>query len=612
MKVYFPFENVRSEQEKLVKDAVDCFEKGECLIVHAPTGLGKTVSSIAPAISYAIEQEKKVFFLTPKISQHEIALETVRLMNEKFDLDIKAIDLVGKKQMCLEPFISEMSVGFYEACSKKKEKGECLFYENARGSTPKKRIIAKRKREAFRGEYNRSYSSMKALCSTRDVCPYEITTSMIKDADVIIGDYSHLFSDDIREAVLGPSGVELSDVLVVVDEAHNLASRLRDMNAGQIDLIELEKAEKEAKSVGLFAAEMAVKQFKEEIISLGKKLSLGVYEAEATKEETSKLKAKCLSYSDVEEAALAFIAKNKVTGCFLMSTFEAMTSIMKADGSTLVAVERRGAGLRLSAYPMDVSIYSGKVLNNCFASMLMSGTMLPLDMYKDILGAKKYVLLEYESPFTKENRLNIIVPKTTTKYTQRNEAQFKEIGNSISGIANLVPGNVIAFFPSFELLEAIKPFIKSNKKVLFQSKEMDSSEKDEIIKEFKGLGSAFGSLLLAVSGGSIAEGVDFPGTHLLCAIVVGIPFGKTSIYSNALIRFYDALFGKGWDYGYNAPAFTKAIQAAGRVIRTETDRGVCVFLDERFAEPRYAKFFPKDFGAKTTLKPEELISEFFK
>jgi len=117
--------------------------------------------------------------------------------------------------------------------------------------------------------------------------------------------------------------------------------------------------------------------------------------------------------------------------------------------------------------------------------------------------------------------------------------------------------------------------------------------------------------LFAVSGGSLAEGIDFPGDNLLCAIIVGFPFARTSIHSNALITHYEKRFKKGFEYGYSSPAMNKALQAAGRVIRSEKERGVCVFLDERFGESQYTKFFPKGFVLKETITPEKETQEFF-
>jgi len=265
----------------------------------------------------------------------------------------------------------------------------------------------------------------------------------------------------------------------------------------------------------------------------------------------------------------------------------------------------------------------------------MSGTLVPLEMYADVLGANskinntgintpnkinnihnefvpsRIVLKEYKSPFPKENRINLFVDKTTTKFTQRNESQFGEIAQVIDSVISQVPGNTIVFFPSFELMENISRTIKTRRQILKQEREMTQEEKTKLVHNFKKLGSGFGGVLLAVSGGSIAEGLDFPGEHLSCAIIAGIPFAKMNAYSNALIEYYEKKFHKGWDYGYNAPAINKALQAAGRVIRTETDRGVCVFLDQRFSEEKYKKFFPRDFEAKKTLEPEKEVKGFF-
>jgi DNA excision repair protein ERCC-2 len=290
--------------------------------------------------------------------------------------------------------------------------------------------------------------------------------------------------------------------------------------------------------------------------------------------------------------------------------WEFMHELLREKENTLHVIERRN-GLRVSIYPLDIEEIGGEVLNQVHAGVLMSGTLVPLEMYKDILGIKKAEMKEYESPFDKKNRLNIVVEGVSTKYTNRGTESYSLIGEKVSRIISKVPGNTIVFFPSFEMLNAISPTIRTNRKMLKQTQEMGNEEKHKMINSFKALGNAFGGVLLAVSGGSIAEGVDFPGEHLLCAIVVGVPFAKVSIYSDALIRFYEQRFSKGWDYAYNGPAFSKAIQAAGRVIRTETDRGVCIFLDERFGEERYKKFYPKNFEYIKTIAPEKEVEKFF-
>jgi len=660
MRVYFPYDKVRAEQQELVKDVAEAVAKEKIFLAHAPTGLGKTVSSLAPALSYALENNKKVFFLTPKISQHEIVLQTANLMNKKFELGIKTVDLVGRKQMCIEPFISKTQSGFYEACARRKKDKTCKFYTNTKGCTPKQKAIAMRKKREILQEYNNPHGYIKEQCMFMELCPYEITLEMIKNANLIVGDYSHLFHEDIRENVLGQSGIQLDEIIVIVDEAHNLPERLRDMLSLNYDLNSLEKAVKESKNIGSFETEFLLKDIEKEILNLGKKLSLERGEVVLGLKDIEFLKKIAReSLLLIEESADKFMMKNKTENSNLLALSEFLYELLKEKEHTLYVLERKNV-LGIGVYPLDPSEIAGDVLNKVHSAILMSGTLLPLEMYSDVLGItqidilhnkqnfdlakkeeftalhnrnfsisahelkeqqknmslhnkdSKILLKEYKSPFPIENRLNLFVGNTTTKYTSRNVEQYKQIAQQIEKIVSKVPGNTIVFFPSFETLENISSTLRLNRTVLRQGREMKQDEKTKLVHDFKLLGSRFGGVLLAVSGGSIAEGLDFPGDYLSCAIIVGVPYSKMGIYTNAIINFYEKKFHKGWEYAYNAPAITRAMQAAGRVIRAETDRGVCVFMDERFAEERFKQYYPKDFFVKKTLTPEKEVEDFFK
>jgi len=654
MKVYFPYEKVRQEQQELVKDVADAVSKEKIFLAHAPTGLGKTVSSLAPALSYAIENGKKVFFLTPKISQHEIVLETANLMNEKFQLNIKAVDLVGRKQMCVDPFISRVGVGFYEACAKKKKDKTCNYYNNTKGFSPKQKAIAMRKKRDLLQDYNNSYLHVKEQCQFRGLCPYEITLEMIKRANLVIGDYSHLFHPEIREGILGPSELTLGDIVLIVDEAHNVPERIRDMMTSSLDLNTIEKAQKEAKNVGDFEVEFLLKDIEKDVLGLGKKLSLE--KNEAVLEGNDLLFLKRVGANDrerISDASTKFMNKNKTENCYLLAIEEFLYDASKEKEHTIFVIERKGS-LTVTIQPLDPADMTSNVLSQVHSAVLMSGTLLPLTMFSDIFGVTqlnskfskneingagiknnsidattallihqkelagqnldelKVITKEYQSPFPKENRLNLISTKTTTKFTSRSSTQYADIALEIDKVVSKVPGNTIVFFPSFDLMYSISNLLKTRRQVLKQEREMSQDEKTKLVSEFKTLGSRFGGVLLAVSGGSFAEGLDFPGDYLSCAIIVGVPFAKMNIYSNALINYCEKKFKKGWDYAINAPAINKAMQAAGRVIRTETDRGVCVFLDTRFGEDRYKRFYPKGFEAKHTTEPQIEVEEFFK
>jgi len=615
MKVYFPYEIVRDEQKKLISDIAQAINENKVLFAHAPTGLGKTVSALAPAIAYALEQKKKIFFITPKISQHEIVLETINLMNEKFGLAIKAVDLVGRRSMCIDPMLSTIgySSGFYEACLKKKKSKQCQFFTNTKGYTIKQKNLARKRKAPLLKEFNKSHEEIKEMCYVHELCPYEITLELTRGADVIIGDYFHLFNDEIREGIIAQAGFGLGDVIAIIDEAHNLGTRLVDMLSCSIDIRELEKSEKEAKNTGSFDAEFAIKDITKEIERLGGVLSLQRSSAVIPVEELDMLKKIGRDASEkISLAATKFIKKYDAQGAFLLKVEYFINRLIREKEHTLHVVERKNS-LGVSINPLDAAEISENILHKLSSAVLMSGTLLPLQMHADILGARKPMLKEYLSPFPKENRLNLFVDKTTTKYSDRSNEQYKEIASEINAVVSKVPGNTIVFFPSFELLEKISPYLTTGRKMLKQEREMKNDDKHKLIHDFKLLGSSFGGVLLAVSGGSIAEGVDFPGEHLSCAIIVGIPFAKVSIYTDAMIRFFEQKFGsgKGFEYAYTAPAISKAVQAAGRVIRTETDKGVCVFLDKRFSEEKYRKFFPKDFVATKTMNSGKNVGEFF-
>tara|TARA_Y100000310_G_scaffold345709_1_gene468628 strand:+ start:32278 stop:34116 length:1839 start_codon:yes stop_codon:yes gene_type:complete len=611
MKIYFPYENVRSEQKKLINDIVETLNYSKTILANAPTGLGKTASSLAPALSFAIEHKKKVFFLTPKSSQHEIAMETANLMNEKFGLKIKTVDLVGKKKMCIHPLVSHVRQGFYEACSAIKKKEQCSFYINTKGKTLKQKANAKKRKQGVE-VYGKTYFEVKNSCISKELCPYEMTLEMIKEADLVIGDYFHIFNDDIRESILGQASIKLDDCILIIDEAHNLSKRIRDMLATTLKVEDMEKASKEAKEIKDKKTEEALKEITDEFVKVVSKIPLNENESLIAEENTDSLKALAKKKLEkIEEAAGIFMNKNKKENSYLLATAVFLHNLILKKKHTLQVAEMQRNSMRISLYPLDPSEITESIFKQAYSSILMSGTLSPLRMHSDVLGLENPELKEYLSPFPKENRLNIFVNRTTTKYTERNSEQYNEIAKIIEKVTNAVPGNSIVFFPSFDVMNGVSPRINISRKLLEQKQMMPQDEKSKLVKEFKALGSGFGGVLLAVSGGSIAEGVDFPGENLKCAIVVGIPFEKVSLQSKALIELYDKKFGKGWDYAYNAPAISKAVQAAGRVIRTEKDKGACVFLDKRFLDFKYKPFFPKEFESKINNEPEILVKKLF-
>jgi DNA excision repair protein ERCC-2 len=206
----------------------------------------------------------------------------------------------------------------------------------------------------------------------------------------------------------------------------------------------------------------------------------------------------------------------------------------------------------------------------------------------------------------------MIVPETTTKFTRRNKDEYKKIAEVCNKIIKKIPGNVALFFPSYGLRDNIYKdlYELSNKKMIIEKPKLNKEEKENILEQFKKHKNE-GAVLLAVSSGSFGEGIDLPGDFLKGAVIIGLPLEKPDLETKELIEYYEEKFGKGFDYGYVFPAITKCLQNAGRCIRSETDKGVIVLLDERFAWQNYYRCLPKDMDFKISKLYEKRIEKFF-
>lgn len=240
----------------------------------------------------------------------------------------------------------------------------------------------------------------------------------------------------------------------------------------------------------------------------------------------------------------------------------------------------------------------------------MSGTLSPAEMYRDLLGLNaNAVLSEYSSPFPKQNRLNLIVPGTSTKFTQRNNDMYEKIAKLCASIVNKIPGNCLLFFPSYQLRDNVNVYFQNlcEKTTFLEQPKLNKKEKQELLENFKKYKNA---VLLGTASGSLGEGIDLPGI-IKAILIVGLPLAKPDLETKGLIEYYEQRFKKGWNYGYIYPAVIRSLQNAGRCIRSETDKGIIIFLDERYSWPVYRKCFPPDMKIETVITPEDKIKEFF-
>ena len=614
--VLFPHDKVRPIQDELIRKINQTVTGQQNLIVHAPTGLGKTAAALAPSINEALKKDLTVFFLTSRHTQHKLAMETVNLIKEKYKQAFTVVDIIGKKWLCLQLGVNKLYPReFAEYCKKIKEDDLCEFYTKTRdkgeASKTAREVVSQLKRDN-----KTDTESIIEKSIEQGVCPYEVALLIARDARIIIGDYYYLFNPYIRETFLNRTGKELGKIIIIIDEGHNLPARVKDLASHRISTNTVRRALDETK-----------KHDKEEIREILEILEKKLWELTDEVEDEvyvskDQLIGEIKEMTDYDEliSDMSFLAdlireeqKHSALGT-VASFLEAWQGEDKGFTRILAkSRDLRGEEIITIQYRcLDPGIITKDVIRSAHSTILMSGTLNPTSMYKEVLGFDTAEEESYKSPFPEKNKLNIIIPRTSTKYETRSEQQYREIAEILVRATNKIPGNTAVFFPSYLLRDDVnKHFSKlSQKPVFIEKQKLTKKEKLEFLEAFKGYKNV-GAVLLGVISGNFGEGIDLPGDFLKSVIIVGLPLQRPDLETQALIKYYDEKFKKGWDYGYLFPAFNRALQSAGRCIRSETDKGVIIFLDERYTWKNYNRCFPPSWDIKATLLYEKMIKDFF-
>ncbi|MBS3159524.1 ATP-dependent DNA helicase [Candidatus Woesearchaeota archaeon] len=620
--MFFPYDTYRKGQMEFVDRVYAALVNKKNLIVHAPTGLGKSVSIIAPTLTYMLENKDKklcLWFLTPKHSQHEIIIETLKLIKNKFKINFDVVDLIGKKWMCMQGNVLNMkNFEFNEYCMGLVKNDQCMFYNNIKRNNK----ISVDARVLLGRLYGNilDVEQFKEFCGDANLCSFEMACLKGKGVQIIIGDYYHILSKDIRDAIFARMDQNLSKCIVVFDEAHNLAERARGLLSQELNLFLLNSCISELEFNGDLGKGNILREIKDNFeLFVRDRLSLENNEVIVKMEDFFELVNNIVDYDqlvvDLEEFGRVMIEEGKNTYCLELREFLVFWRLQIEEG--FIRLIKRNFDSNGKVYYsleykcLDPSFILKDIYETAHNVIAMSGTLKPGAMYMDLWGVKADIL-EFENPFPKENKLSIIVPSVSTKFTKRDDGMYNKIAGIVAGIVNKVPGNCAVFFPSYNILEKIYDYLFDliDKKTIFcEVQGMHKAEKQELLERFKANNNP-GSILLGVSSGSLGEGVDYIGDYLKCVIIVGLPLAKPNLETRKLIDYYDFKYGKGWDYGYSLPAVIKTMQNAGRCIRSENDRGVVIYLDERYVWPIYKKCFNEDILVNNN--PFQLIDDFFK
>jgi DNA excision repair protein ERCC-2 len=586
----FPFSSPRPGQLELVETVSSHFAEGIPLIIEAPTGLGKTAGVLYPAIKEALGRGQKVIFVTPKNSQHQLAEGAVELMQEE-GAKIRNLTLTSKAKMCRK----EEVLCNPQYCEYAKNYYDKLHEHDLVNKVGKMKALTSRKLINLGEKYQ--------------VCPFELSLEAIDRADVVIGDYNYVFSPRsligrLSEPLLKPK----EKANLVIDEAHNLPGRAQDYFSPSISLSQINYFESQFltlsqkfQKTGLSLAQDFSALIKQYSFQESRKIEIDPL---PWMEVAAKVREFTISYleSDVEimanDPVLGF--SNLVNNFFEsleLSGEEFFQTYQKTYNNQMIKITCCDASKQLKlAY---------KEFKNVVA---FSATLKPFRYYQQLLGfsEEKTKSFEFASPFSQHNRKIMVIPQISTKYKDRTQSTPK-IAEVIERVLNLKPGNYIALFPSFEFMNMVKQKINvPGYQILSQEREMRLPVINTYLHELReGLTP---TLLLGVQGGVFSEGVDYPGEMLIGAFIVGPALPNFDFEREQIKTYYEKRYGNenAFDYTYVYPAMAKAIQSAGRVVRTETDRGVIILIDPRFLESSYSQTMPAEWFHES---PRELVSQ---
>jgi DNA excision repair protein ERCC-2 len=597
----FPFPTPREGQDSFLREARRALSSGRHLLAHAPTGLGKTAVALTASLEVGLKEGLLVFFLTSKQSQHRIAIETLRKISD-IRGGIFAVDIISKQSLCpMSP--SEHSASFQDLCELRKAARTCPYH--LRSTKPLVDVVRRQILHVDEIAY---------VCNAFGRCPHRTAMDCLPEADVVICDYNYVFSP-LNGIILEKAKRSLEDVLVVVDEAHNLPSRIRDHLKCAIGPQDILAAAEEAKPLDGDLSEV--------LFTLAQELD------SRTDDETREVSKDAIvapllrildgGAQDVERLQDRLVRCGETTvSRGAGNSLQSLASFLAVWADNRESVLRAWDGERrtFSHSHLDPSIISREVFEKSHSSILMSATLFPAEIYSDLLGIPKSrcVVRTFASPFPRENRRVVIATKATTLYEKRGDVTYQAYANLIVSVANLTQGNLAAFLPSYEFMANVHERIELTdfrKEILIEKQGSSKEDKNRILRRLREV-RRDGGVLLAVMGGSLSEGIDFRDNLLGASLICGIPLTPPTVGNEALRRFYSSRFGKskGFDYSYLVPAMNKVVQSAGRCIRSESDRAVIVLADSRFASGRYRRFLPKELFSKEE-DVEKAVMEFF-
>lgn len=569
--IKFPFEKYREGQRRLINISYCTIKEGERLFVQAPTGIGKTISTIFPSVK-ALGEEigERIIYLTSKTINREVAEDAFKRLRQE-GLNFKSIVITAKEKMCCNDTFD---------CNPENCKYANEYYSRIRIVI----LDVLKNEECISTEILQKYAGKYA------VCPFELSLDLSMYCDGIICDYNYIFDPRVSLTRM----LESNGNIVLIDEAHNLIDRSRNMYSATLYKSQILNCKKITK--GKFSKLHSVLgKINNYFIDLrnecDEKEVEWFYEAEGPKELNKLLKLFLKESEEILVRGSKFGGYEEILQLYFdINAFNGTMQLY--DKNYVTCMKKESKEFQLTLFCVDPSKNLKEYLSKCYSIILFSATMSPIKYYIDMLGGdEKSYRLKLPSPFKKEN-LKVYVSPINIRYNYRKKT-LKLVGDTICSFINKRVGNYMIFSPSYAYMELLWDEMNqrniNNYKLIKQKQGMPEEEKTDFLEKFKNNNNL---LVFCVLGGMFSEGIDLPGDQLIGSIIIGVGYPKIGMENEIIKEFYKE---NGYDYAYVFPGINKVQQGVGRVIRTETDTGRVLLIDDRYITNKYGVLLPNEW-----------------
>jgi Rad3-related DNA helicase len=569
----FPHADFRPGQRHLAESVFKAVSTGRCLMAQAPTGIGKTVGTLFPLLkALAPQQLDKVFFLTAKTPGRKLALDAAQVILQSAEAPpLRVLEMIARDKACEHPDKAchgescPLAQGFYDRLPAARQAASELTLLNQ--------------------------SALREVALEHDICPYYLSQEMARWADVVVADYNYYF--DFSALLFGLAQANNWRVAVLVDEAHNLVERGRQMYSAGLDQAILNAVRKTAPEALKTSLQRVNRQW-----NALHDLQPGAYQAydKAPEKLLQALSSCSASIGDYLNDHPQGLDSALQSFYFDMLQFCRVAELF--DEQFLFDISKRDVARKknLSQLCLRNVVPAGFIrprLTAARSTVLFSATLSPRHYYADLLGTPaNTVWIDVESPFHADQLQVHIVSQISTRFVHR-QSSLAPIVELIASQFSQRPGNYLAFFSSFDYLQQVAQLLAERYphiNLWAQSRGMAEGQRQDFLDQFTADSQGVG---FAVLGGAFGEGIDLPGARLIGAFIATLGLAQLNPVNEQMKHRMAAIFGAGYDYTYLFPGVQKVVQAAGRVIRTQQDHGIVMLIDDRFGDSKVRQLLPR-------------------